>query len=136
MLPFLEEMDPDESRQLQRGPDLFIGVGFTPGSIHEHVYGEDGSAYNNESHIADPDGDGPASAIDLGENDFKFVSLRGNAVLRWEYLPGSVVYFVWTQTRSESYSNPDFQFSGAFTNLTDLRPDNIFLIKMTYWLNM
>src|SRR5439155_24423077 len=30
--------------------------------------------------------------------DFNFKSLRGNAVLRWEYLPGSTLYFVWTQS--------------------------------------
>ncbi len=107
-----------------------------PGTYNFNVYGENGSTYNKETHIADPDGSGPADPIDLGQNDFKFVSLRGNAVLRWEYLPGSVVYFVWTQTRSESYDDPQFQFNKVFTNLTDLRPDNIFLIKMTYWLNM
>ncbi len=107
-----------------------------PGTYTFNVYGEDVSTYNNESNVADPDGNGPASPIDLGENDFKYVSLRGNAVLRWEYLPGSVVYFVWTQTRSESYSDPEFKFSKAVTNLTNLHPDNIFLIKLTYWLNM
>ncbi len=107
-----------------------------PGTYNFNVYGENGSTYNNETHLADPDGNGPAEPVDLGDNDFKFVSLRGNAVLRWEYLPGSVVYFVWTQTRSESYNDPEFQFGRVFTNLTDLHPDNIFLIKMTYWLNM
>jgi hypothetical protein len=107
-----------------------------PGTYDFNVYGEGNSSYNKETHIADPDGSGPAEPIDLGENDFKFVSLRGNAVLRWEYLPGSVIYFVWTQTRSESYTNPEFQLNKVITNLTDLRPDNIFLIKVTYWLNM
>ncbi len=107
-----------------------------PGTYNFNVYGENGSTYNKETHLADPDGNGPAESVDLGDNDFKFVSLRGNAVLRWEYLPGSVVYFVWTQTRSESYNDPEFQFGKVFTNLTDLHPDNIFLIKMTYWLNM
>lgn len=107
-----------------------------PGTYTFNVYGEGGSTYNPGTHLADPDGNGPAQPVDLGENDFKFVSLRGNAVLRWEYLPGSVVYFVWTQTRSESYSDPEFQFGRVITNITDLRPDNIFLIKMTYWLNM
>ena len=107
-----------------------------PGTYTFNVYGKNGSTYNSETHLADPDGNGPAEPIDLEQNDFKFVSLRGNAVLRWEYLPGSVVYFVWTQTRSESYDDPEFQFGKVFTNLTDLHPDNIFLIKMTYWLNM
>ena len=107
-----------------------------PGTHTFNVYGEDGTTYDKETHMADPDGSGPAAPVDLGENDFKFVSLRGNAVLRWEYLPGSAVYFVWTQTRSESYSDPEFQLNKAVTSMTDLHPDNIFLIKITYWLNM
>lgn len=107
-----------------------------PGTYTFNVYGEDGSTYDKETHMADPDGSGPAVPVDLGENDFKFVSLRGNAVLRWEYLPGSAVYFVWTQTRNESYSDPEFQLNKAFTSMTNLHPDNIFLIKITYWLNM
>ena len=31
-------------------------------------------------------------------------SLRGTVVLRWEYLPGSLFYFVWTQNRAD-YAN-------------------------------
>ena len=40
-------------------------------------------------------------AIADGTNDFNVTSLRGNAVLRWEYMPGSTLYLVWTQTRED-----------------------------------
>jgi len=68
--------------------------------------------------------------------DFNFKSLRGNAVLRWEYLPGSVLYFVWTQTRSDTENIGEFKFKKSFDRLLDAHPDNIFLIKFTYWLNL
>jgi hypothetical protein len=99
-------------------------------------YGEEGSTFNDENYIADPDGDGPAPEIDIGNNDFNIISLRGNAVLRWEYLPGSVIFFVWTQSRSDVEENSDIDLGTSFNNLVDLTPDNIFMVKFTYWFNM
>ncbi|HKI78322.1 MAG TPA: DUF5916 domain-containing protein [Ignavibacteriaceae bacterium] len=101
-----------------------------------NVYGMGNSTFDKANYTADPDGSGPAQPIDIGNQDFNFTSLRGNAVLRWEYNPGSVIYFVWTQTRSDFTNNPDFQFGKSLSNLFDIHPDNIFLLKFTYWLNM
>lgn len=99
------------------------------------IYGEEGSTFDPETNTADPDGEGPAQPIEIGNQDFNFKSLRGNAVLRWEYLPGSVIYFVWTQTRSEEEEIGDFQFKKSMTKMFAAEPDNIFMIKVTYWLN-
>jgi hypothetical protein len=99
------------------------------------VFGEDGSTFDPETNTADPDGDGPAQPIDIGNPDFNVKSLRGNAVLRWEYLPGSVIYFVWTQTRSEAEEIGEFRFQESMTKMVAAEPDNIFMIKVTYWLN-
>jgi len=107
-----------------------------PKSFDFNIYGNNGSTFDNTNYIADPDGSGPASPIDIGKQDFKFSSLRGNAVLRWEYNPGSVLFFVWTQTRTGFENNGDFQFGKSFNNLFDLHPDNIFLIKFTHWFNL
>ncbi|NOT06824.1 MAG: carbohydrate binding family 9 domain-containing protein, partial [Gemmatimonadales bacterium] len=40
----------------------------------------------------DPDAQGPAAAFTQANPDFNLRSLRGNAVLRWEYRPGSTLY--------------------------------------------
>ncbi len=66
-------------------------------------------------------------------DDFNFKSLRGNAVLRWEYSPGSTLFFVWTQSRSDYENLGDFRFNRSVDRLVDTRPDNIFLVKATYW---
>ncbi len=100
------------------------------------VYGEEGSTFNQENLTADPDGNGPAGSIQFYNPNFNYKSLRGNAVLRWEYLPGSVFYFVWTQTRSDVENIGSFQLKKSFTRLLDVEPDNIFMIKFTYWFNM
>jgi len=76
-----------------------------------------------------------AGGSDPYNPDFSFTSLRGNAVLRWEYLPGSTVFFVWTQERSGSENNGEFQFGDACTQMIDQHPQNIFLVKLTYYLS-
>jgi hypothetical protein len=66
-------------------------------------------------------------------DDFNFKSLRGNAVLRWEYSPGSTLFFVWTQSRSDYENLGNFRFNRSVGRLSDARPDNIFLVKASYW---
>ncbi len=65
--------------------------------------------------------------------DFSFVQFRSNLVVRWEYIPGSEIFLVWSQDISQS-GNPG---NDLITDLQDNlfngeRPTNIFLIKATY----
>ena len=78
-----------------------------------------------------PDTSGKVTA-----NDFNVRSLRGNAVLRWEWRPGSTLYLVWQQQR-ESFASElgDFSFGRDRSALFRARPDNVFVVKMNYWLN-
>jgi len=71
---------------------------------------------------------------DVGTLDFNFRSLRGTAVLRWEWRPGSTLYLAWQQIRSD-YARVvgDFDFGRDRRALFDTRPDNIFVLKMNYW---
>jgi Domain of unknown function (DUF5916) len=68
--------------------------------------------------------------------DFDTRMLRGNAVLRWEYLRGSTIYLVWQQTRSNTnlYSSyADFALNRGSNELFRSIPDDIFIIKFSYW---
>jgi hypothetical protein len=83
----------------------------------------------------DPDGiTGPAAPFTFDNPDFNFRSLRGTGVLRWEYRPGSTLFFVWTQQREGSDDYGDFNFSRDRSALFRDRPTNVFQIKATYWL--
>lgn len=106
-----------------------------PSTYDFKIYGQEGSTFDPATNTADPDGEGPAQPIEIDNPDFNVHSLRGNAVLRWEYLPGSVIYFVWTQTREEAEEIGDFKFEESMTKIVQAEPDNIFMIKITYWLN-
>ncbi|HEY6953371.1 MAG TPA: DUF5916 domain-containing protein, partial [Bacteroidota bacterium] len=88
------------------------------------------------TYTVDADGNGPAVPYSFSDPDFNFKSLRGNAVLRWEFKPGSVVYVVWTQSRSDNENFGEFQFNHSLTRLIDAKPDNIFMVKFSYWWNM
>jgi hypothetical protein len=83
----------------------------------------------------DPDGPtAPAPQLTFDNPDFNQRSLRGTGVLRWEYRPGSTLYFVWTQERDGSDQFGDFNFSRDRSALFRDRPTNVFQIKGTYWI--
>ena len=84
----------------------------------------------------DADHDPDTPPLTFSNPDFNFRSLRGNAVLRWEYRPGSTVFLVWTQRRSSEDPVGDFQFRRDRSALFDARPDNIFLVKVNYWIGL
>ncbi|MBP2647937.1 MAG: putative rane associated hydrolase [Gemmatimonadetes bacterium] len=107
-----------------------------PRTFDFNVYGENGSTYDPATGVAYPDGPGGAAApIEIGNPDFSFASLRGNAVLRWEWHPGSTVFLVWTHNRDNSGTNAEFDPGQSFDNLLQAPADNVLLVKFTWWLN-
>ena len=89
---------------------------------------------SRHGYTIDPDGAGAAHAFTLDNPDFSEQSLRGNAVFRWEYRPGSVLYFAWTQSRLSDSAFGDSQFTRDRDALFAARPQNIFLVKASWWL--
>jgi hypothetical protein len=104
-----------------------------PNSYDFLEYGQNGSTLDPNGIVADPDGPGPAPPIDIGNQDFSILSLRGNAVLRWEFRPGSALFFVWTQNREQDGSDGDFHYGQSMQQLASVKADNIFLTKITYY---
>ena len=78
---------------------------------------------------------GGAPTYTFTDPTFTFRSLRGNAVLRWEYRPGSTLFVVWTRSsRIPDRPRGDIQFGDDASALFQGPSENIFLVKMTYWL--
>jgi hypothetical protein len=115
-----------------------------PKTFSYHTYGEaagggGGGASTivydpaSDAYTVDPDGaGGEAAPFSFGNPDFNYKSLRGTVVLRWEYRPGSLLYFVWTQNRAD-YANPgDLRLGRDLGNLFSAPGDNIFLLKVSY----
>ena len=84
--------------------------------------------------LVDFDGDGRTD-FSFGERDFRVRSLRGNAVLRWEFRPGSALFFVWSQGRTGEEEYAEFDFTRDLDHLRGAPASNVFLIKASYWFN-
>lgn len=67
---------------------------------------------------------------------FNFRQFNSNAVLRWEYRPGSTLFFVWQQGRASNDANGEFRLVRDYRDLFRAHPDNTLLIKASYWFNL
>lgn len=68
----------------------------------------------------------------IDDPDFNFMQFRSNLILRWEYIPGSEIFLVWSQGNTNS-GNPEDQLIPSLTNnLFKQKAENIFLVKYTY----
>jgi hypothetical protein len=111
-----------------------------PRTMDYNYYGQNGSTinYNQDDNVyyVDPDGSGPAQEFSFDNPDFNFKSLRGTAVLRWEVMPGSIFYFVWSHNQANFNDPGNFSFGRDFRNLWNTQGDNILLVKFSYWLDI
>ncbi len=111
-------------------------------------YGKDVGLSARESgarYVIDPDAGGPAKPFRVDDRDFNLNSLRGNAVLRWEWRPGSTMFLVWQQERAGRLGAIDaeregrpisgFDVSSGVDDLFAVRPTNVLVFKVSYWLN-
>ncbi len=73
-----------------------------------------------------------ASTYGFGNPDFNFLEFRSNLVLRWEFKPGSALFLVWSQGRTEGSNRSDFSLGRDFNRMFGIYPENIFLVKFTY----
>lgn len=65
--------------------------------------------------------------------DFTVSEFLHNLVIRWEFLPGSTAYLVWSQTRDYYTGDGLFNLNAQANRLfTDTRPHNVFLVKLSY----
>ena len=68
--------------------------------------------------------------------DFNRQSLNSNVVLRWEYLPGSTLFLVWSQARGDGNNDFFTSFGNDFGETFQAPPSNVLLLKMSYWWNL
>jgi hypothetical protein len=136
--PFISSGDYDDLKELR-----------TPRTYDYTVYGKDAGTITatNEGrkYSVDPDGAGPAKAFSVDNKDFNVRSLIANTVFRWEWRPGSTLFLVWQSARDGRVDAFDpvtgqsrvgnFQLGRDTRDLFDLKSDNVFMVKLTYWLN-
>jgi hypothetical protein len=122
-----------------RAPNTFdfLEYGVDAGTISQNASGD---------FDIDPDGAGPAGTFQVLDRnlDFSQRSLIGNAVVRWEWRPGSTLFLVWQQRRVDRVSGHsagadpwvgNLDLSRDAGDMFSAAADNIFMVKLNYWLN-
>jgi hypothetical protein len=102
-------------------------------SARFHLYDPEEIAYraDDNSYQITEAGGGPSYSF--ANPDFSFRQFRSNLVARWEWKPGSSLYVVWSQGRTDYVPGWDPSFSSNWDGLWQSRPDNVFLVKLSYW---
>ena len=65
--------------------------------------------------------------------DFNFAMLNANLLLRWEYMPGSTLYLVWTQGRFGDSRTYGTGFGTRFGETLALPHEDVLVLKINYW---
>jgi hypothetical protein len=72
----------------------------------------------------------------LAEPDFNFHSLRGSAVMRWEFRPGSALFVVWNENRADVAPVGNFRLRRDLRAIPNSPSQDVFLVKLSYWIPM
>jgi hypothetical protein len=102
-----------------------------------NVFGNQQISYSEEDELyeIDENADGTID-YEIDNPNFKVFQFKSNLVARWEYIPGSTLYLVWSQNRDDYISDGPFRFQKDFNHLYDVFPHNVFLVKLTYRLGL
>ncbi len=72
-----------------------------------------------------------------GNHDGTYSALNSTMLVRWEYRPGSTIYFVWTRSRPEwDDSINNLEISNEIDRFFSRGAENVWLIKASYWWNI
>lgn len=87
------------------------------------------------TYSVDVTGDGEADTA-FGRPDFNSRQFRSNAVLRWEYRPGSALFVVWSQGRTDFAADGHFRPHADLRELLERPGSHVVLVKLSYWIGL
>ncbi len=78
----------------------------------------------------------PFTPPESTDTELRVRQVRTNAVMRWEFRPGSTLFLVWAHGREASdVDGRSRSWGDEYRDLLELRPEHTFLIKLAYWFN-
>ena len=92
--------------------------------------------YNNFRSLVAPRTRTYAPVTAPSNPDFNLRSFRGNAVVRWEFRPGSALYVAWNENRAGAEPFSDFRLRRDLGAIPNAPSHDVFLVKISYWLPM
>ena len=85
----------------------------------------------SDSYLVDENIDATTD-FSISNPDFSFIQFQSNLVARWEYIPGSEIFLVWSQGLTRNGNPMDKLLPSLNDNIFGQTAHNIFLIKATY----
>ncbi len=136
--PLIDTGDYITYRQLEES-ETFDFEDFTEGSAlvedDEVICSGGTTCVVGDERYVDLNSDGTTD-FSFGDQTFNIRSLRMNAVLRWEYRPGSTIFLVWQQSRRDEENIGGFDFGRDARALLTAEPENVLILKVNYWLGL
>lgn len=136
-------LSPDMTIQYWGQPFLFAGnyrdfKYAANGMAHDfderfHAYSDQEIRFNetDNTYAIDENQDGQTDYT-VDNPDFNFFQFRSNLVFRWEFIPGSILFLVWSQGRTGSNELGSFNFHRGMKDLYQVYPDDVALLKVSY----
>lgn len=120
---------------------LYKNYGFVTNPLHEeydarfHRYADGEIKLNAADYVfsVDENRDGQTDYT-FNRPDFNYIQFRSNLVIRWEYIPGSELFLVWSQGSTPN-AGSDLNtplVNSLFDNVFDKKARNVLLVKCTY----
>ncbi|MCD6117286.1 carbohydrate binding family 9 domain-containing protein [bacterium] len=102
-----------------------------------HTFTEDEITYSQENgeYYVDENND-TETDYTISNPDFNFRQFRSNLVIRWQYSPGSTIYFVWSQERTGFEETGTFNYSSDMRDLFNVYPTNVVMLKINKWFSL
>jgi hypothetical protein len=97
-----------------------------------HTFDPQALSYNEGIYTAE----GQQGNVSFANPDFSFNEFRSNLVARWEYLPGSTLYFVWEHHMSDRSNRYLSGWRSNLDRMSGLPATNTFMIKLNYWFTL
>jgi hypothetical protein len=105
----------------------------SPRSRELALYGDEGTSLTRRDDGTYLVGDGAGSFLIRNAADFTVLSLRGTAVLRWEFLPGSTLSLAWQHDRYEARSVAESQVFGSLYKAFAGPSQHTVALKLAYY---
>ncbi len=95
------------------------------------VYDDNQISFQNDNYLIDENRDGVVDYT-IENPDFSFAQLQTNLVARWEYIPGSELFLVWSRGSSDNFDVNNDLIDSVSDQIFEAPSNDTFLIKFTY----
>ncbi|MFK8060699.1 MAG: DUF5916 domain-containing protein [Polaribacter sp.] len=95
------------------------------------VYDANQISFQNDNYLIDENRNGTTD-YSFSNPDFSFVQLQTNLVARWEYIPGSELFLVWSRGSVGSAPINDDLIDSVSDQVFNAPANDTFLVKFTY----